>query len=194
MIGALVMLALTVPGWRLAGSNAKAFEVAVDHTAFRSGRASAMIRCRDKRCEGFGTLSQSVRADRYIGRRIRLTGWVKAKDAERPRLWMRVDGHQSQLLAFDNMDGRARSGSFDWKRQEIVLDVMPAARVIHFGLILGSGGQAWLDDIVLEVADDAESTDMLKGPVPAAADPEKVQKAYDTAPSALVNGDFEQAP
>ena len=84
---------------------------------------------------------------------MRLSAWVKTKNAGRANLWMRVDGVDSEVLAFDNMSNRPKSGTLDWHRQEIVLAVPQRAVLIAFGLSLEERGQAWLDDVSLETAD-----------------------------------------
>ena len=54
-------------------------------------------------------------------------------------------------MAFDNMQSRPLLGSADWTRASVVLDVPVDAEGILFGLLLASGGEAWMDDASLEV-------------------------------------------
>jgi hypothetical protein len=100
---------------------------------------------------------QSVQADDYKGKRVRLSGWVKAAGiAEWAGLWMRVDGPAAPgsnfpaSLAFDNMQDRPIKGTTGWTRHNIVLDVAPEATFISFGILLRGVGQAWIDDLSLE--------------------------------------------
>src|SRR5437899_1645772 len=97
-----------VPGWHLSGTNTRSFVIGLDSDTAHGGRASGTLRCIQKRCKGFGTLAQTIRADQYRGSRVRLSAWVQASKAVRPRLWMRVDGIWSEMLAFDNVDDRAK--------------------------------------------------------------------------------------
>jgi hypothetical protein len=192
LLGAAAQAA-EIPGWLLRGSNPRAFEIAVDRETLHSGSASGTIRCAADDCEPFGTILQAIRADEYRGKRVRLTAWVKALRAAKPRLWMRVDGAASEMLAFDNMETRAKSGTFGWTRQEIVLDVASPAALVYFGVILGGGGQVWIDDIVLEVVPrKTKSTNQLREPTPPKGDPIKVAQTYQKASAVIVNGDFEQ--
>ena len=142
-----------VPAWFLAGNNAPSYSIGLDSETKHGGANSAHIRCRDKSCGGFGTLMQTFRADEYRGSRIRLSAWVKSDRAGRANLWMRVDGFQRVTLDFDNMQNRPMSGTKDWRRQEVVLDVPPTAASISYGLILSGAGQAWVDDITLNIVD-----------------------------------------
>ena len=83
---------------------------------------------------------QVASADRYAGKRVRMTGWVRAENVTRSAgLWMRVDGptqDPKQALAFDAMNGRKIIGTRAWQRYEIVLDVANDAADIAFGATL----------------------------------------------------------
>jgi hypothetical protein len=87
---------------------------------------------------------------RCVGSRVRLSAWVKATKGSTPALWLRVDGTGGELLAFDNMDDRSRSGPFEWTRQEIVLDVIDGAALVNFGVMARGNGTVWIDDVTLE--------------------------------------------
>ena len=106
---------------------------------------------------------QTIRADEFRGHRVRLAAWVKSDHAGSANLWMRIDGfaatggfapnsgYQNKTLDFDNMHDRQMTGTKNWKYQEVVLDVPLSAATVNFGLILEGGGQAWVDDMILEV-------------------------------------------
>jgi hypothetical protein len=183
-----------VPGWFLSGMNSRAYEIAIDTQVFHGGEASATIHCSQRRCSSFGTLMQTIQADPYIGHCVHLSAWVKATKVGSPRLWMRIDGTSGEQLAFDNMDNRAKSGPFEWRSQEIVLNVMPPAATIHFGLILDGSGAAWIDDMALDMAPGAckRTTNMLSQPVPYQRDPMAIRRAYNAANPHPRNLDFEE--
>jgi hypothetical protein len=99
-------------GWIRAGSKPADYEMAVDAAAGRTG-AAAFIKSRTvtPAADGFGTLMQSFTAAEYRGKRLRLSGYVKATGISNwAGLWMRVDGPTGQPLAFDNMQGRPIKG------------------------------------------------------------------------------------
>ena len=182
-----------IVGWHPSGSNGKEYEFSLDHEVVHGGHASATIRCPKKRCSGFATLEQWIQADAFLGRRLRLTAWVKSTASGPVRIWMRVDGNQAELLAFDNMDNRAKRGAFDWTQQQVVLDVIGPAAVIHFGVMLPGRGQAWIDDVELKVVGpEVGSTNMLSGLLPSTRSPKAVWETYRTASPEPVNLDFEQ--
>jgi hypothetical protein len=145
-------------GWLRMGDHPEDYEMRLDPGAGRTGRASATIKGKGPSPAGFGTLMQSIQAGEYKGKRVRLSGWAKAAGiAEWAGLWMRVDGPTTPgssypaALAFDNMQDRPIKGTSDWKRHEIVLDVAPEATFISFGILLNGVGQAWIDDLSLDV-------------------------------------------
>jgi hypothetical protein len=142
----------TPKGWFRAGSNPKDYEMSVDRAVFHAGKASATLKSVATQASGFGTLMQTFKADAFRGKRVRMSGHVRAQDAaDWAGLWMRVDGPQKEALAFDNMQGRPIKATSDWTSYEIVLDVPESAQEIAFGLLLSGKGQVWMDDLNFEV-------------------------------------------
>jgi hypothetical protein len=154
MVCACPVLAAAQPdvvpqGWFKAGSMPQDYEVGTDRAVRRSGGASAYVRARVAAPRGFGTVMQAFAADEFRGKRVRLAGYLRTAGVRKwAGLWMRVDGPERRSpLAFDNMQDRALSGTTEWTRGEIVLDVPPEAVTINFGLLLEGEGQVWVDDI-----------------------------------------------
>jgi hypothetical protein len=112
--------------------------------------------------EGFGTLMQCFATQKHLGKRVRMSLWLKTEDVEKwAAAWMRVDGAgQGKMLAFDNMCSRRINGTTDWKKYDIVLDVPHGSTNICFGAMLSGPGKIWVDDISFEEVDDTvEVTD-----------------------------------
>jgi hypothetical protein len=143
----------TPKGWFAAGSHPKDYEMSHDRTGAHGGNACAYLKSVVADTGGFGTLMQMFKADEYRGKRVRMSGYVKAKDAsDWAGLWMRVDGaRKDEMLAFDNMQDRAIKGTIEWKKYEIVLDVPENSEMVAFGLLLSGKGQVWMDDLQFEV-------------------------------------------
>jgi hypothetical protein len=70
---------------------------------------------------------------------------------------MRVDG-SADGTPFDDMSDRWLTGTADWKRLEIVLDVPADASLIDLGVLLTGTGSAWVDDLELAVVDGSVPT------------------------------------
>ena len=181
-----------IPGWLLAGDNPAAYAAGLDSEVKHSGNNSAAVGCALGKCRGFATLMQAIQADRYRGSRVRLTAWVKASKVDMANLWMRVDG-AGATLALDNMRFHRAHGTFDWRQQQIVLDVPDIGFTIHYGLIVAGAGQAWVDDFTLEAVDKhVKTTNALRKPAPAPNRPSEEQ--FEKLPSQPFNTDFEQPP
>jgi hypothetical protein len=141
-------------GWNVAGSAPKDYEFARDGSTAASGRFSARIAAKGGApSNGFGTLMQTIAADSYRGSRVRLSGYLKTQGAGRAQMWMRVDGADKNVLSFDNMDSRPVTGTTDWTRYDIVLDVPAESIGIAFGFFLTQGGKVWGDKFGIEKVD-----------------------------------------
>ncbi|MGY2131095.1 hypothetical protein ACW9KT_02620 [Hymenobacter sp. HD11105] len=157
LVGAAVSLfSFDIPaGWFVAGSQPKKYEMGIDAGAGQTGKKAATIKSIEADIDGFGTLMQASSARQYLGKRVRMTGYVKSKDVKNwAGLWLRVDQAGSQKsLAFDNMSNRPVKGTTDWQKYEIVLDVPAQASNIAYGALLHATGQIWFDNLSFEVVD-----------------------------------------
>jgi hypothetical protein len=140
-------------GWHVAGSAPQDFQFSVDPTEKWSGHPSALISAKPGIVSnGFGTLMQSIQADNYRGARWRLSGYLKTEGAARAQMWMRVDGTDHSVKAFDNMDDRPVVATKAWARYEIVLDVPRDSLDVAFGFLLTQQGKVWGADFHLDKA------------------------------------------
>ena len=155
---ALVLLptlaaASTPNGWFLAGSDPRSYRIERDTSVVRDGKASGLL-ASTAPPKGFGTMMQSFDPGEYLGKRLRLSAWVKAKDVKSwAGVWMRVDAKDKMSIAFDNMQSRPIQGTRDWKRYDIVLDVADNASGISFGILMEGEGKVWLNDLQFEIVD-----------------------------------------
>ena len=149
-------------GWHMAGTHPSQYEhLLADDTTYE-GKPVVELRSVVPQTDGFGTLMQTFSAEHFLERRVRFSGALKCRNVEnRVGLWMRVDGPGGgRMLAFDNMAGRPVSGTTDWKRYEVVLDVPDEAVAIALGVLLVGKGDAWMSDFNVEiVGPEVETTD-----------------------------------
>lgn len=152
-------------GWFAAGSKPKSYEMGIDKGNGKDGGNAATIKSVDKVIYGFGTLMQQCKPNKYLGKRIKMTGYIKSENVGGwAGLWLRVDqANSKEPLSFDNMVNRAIKGTSDWTKYEIVLDVPENASLIAYGALLDGTGQIWFDKITFEIVDNSvETTDSLK--------------------------------
>ncbi len=144
-------------GWFRAGSKPNSYSMRVDKGAGKDKNDVLTIKSTDKLINGFGTIMQNFLLEKYLGKRVRMTGYMKTKDVDEwAGFWLRIDGkNKYKSLAFDNMkDGktdRSVTGTTGWKKYEIVLDISEKANNIAFGALLSGTGQIWFDKIDFEV-------------------------------------------
>jgi DNA-binding winged helix-turn-helix (wHTH) protein len=100
----------------------------------------------------FGVLTNTFPVEKAIGTHIRYSGYIKTKNITRgwAGLWWRVDG-ASGVLILDNMQDRGVTGTTDWKLYEINLTVPSNAKNINFGTLLTGDGEAWFDNLAINV-------------------------------------------
>jgi len=152
-------------GWFKNGSANDLYEVGVDENNTWGGMASAYAKSTGAADGKFGGMMQTISADAYQDQRVRLSGWVKTEDANDGggHLWLRVDGQQpNQMLGFDNMDGRAPTGTTDWQDYSIVLDVPAGATSLNYGFFVQGKGQMWVNGVTITpVGTDVPATNLL---------------------------------
>ena len=143
-------------GWLLTGSSPGSYEVGVDKKAMEKGGNSVYLKSIEENISGFGTLMQNFSADNYLNKRVRFSGSVRSKNVVGTAgLWMRVDGKEdpTKPLAFDNMNDRPITGTTEWKKYDVVLDVPAKSSLINIGILLAGSGEVWLSNIKVEIVD-----------------------------------------
>jgi hypothetical protein len=136
-------------GWFLAGSEPTQYDSGIDALGYND-HPSAFLKAKESRVEGFGTLMQDFRADRYAGKRLRFSAFVRTEYAHWAGLWMRVD-NDSKTVAFDNMQDRPIKGTTGWGKYEVVLDVPQNATSVSLGVLLNGTGTVWVSSAQFEI-------------------------------------------
>jgi hypothetical protein len=151
-------------GWMKAGSEPKDYEVGTANFGITKGKHSAYIISNNTEKiskDSFGTLMQIFPAKKYLGKRLKMSGFVKTENVKNwTGLWMRIDGDK-KTLGFDNMQNRAISGTTKWTKYDLVLDVPKDSRNIAFGILLGGKGKVWIDDVSFETVNNNVKTTNL---------------------------------
>ena len=174
-------------GWHASTSRAGVYRVFLDTAEKLSGTHSLCVAADEAGAEDFLVLKQYFRADDYVARRIRLSGFVKTSEVDGiAALWMRVDAAHRSPAAFDNMEPRPVTGTTEWREHRIVLDVPDDSVAVAFGLRFAGNGRVWLDRFeIAAVGPDVDTTDLHLPPE--AGDTE----VPDSMPRQPVNLNFE---
>lgn len=146
----------------LAGSQPESYEIGLETNSEKGGNV-AFLKSIKSPIDGFGTIMQSFEPVDYLGKKVKLTGSIKAVNIDNwSAMWMRIDGFKdgkNEVLGFDNMQDRQIKGTVDWKHYEIILDVPKEAKYISYGVLIGGTGKIMIDDFKFEIIEnDNEST------------------------------------
>ncbi|WP_050183545.1 helix-turn-helix domain-containing protein [Domibacillus robiginosus] len=148
-------------GWFLSGSHPFNYEMGVDRKVVHTGKASGYLSSKTVQDPGeFATMMQQFKADRYRGKRLKLSCFIQTQNVEGfAGLWMRIDSASDDVLQFDNMSNRPIKGTTTWNHYTVVLDVPENSAVIAFGVLLSGGGRVFVDQFSFEEVDEkTEST------------------------------------
>lgn len=145
-------------GWNFSGISWQDYEFGTDAVA-GGGNKAAYIKAKPEiRTDGFGGMIQCIKAENYLGKRLRFSARMKGVAASSGQLWMRVDGPRTEqggaapvTLGFYNMGDNPIRGTTDWKRYDVVLDAPENSVTICYGFFLAGGrGEVWADNLSLE--------------------------------------------
>ena len=100
--------------------------------------------------DAFASAAQVLPYD-YIGKQLTLSGWIKTEQVTAEggaSLWLRLDNGQD-VVAFDNMAGRALTGDQTWQQVQLSIDVPADVDTLVFGTLLSGAGKAYFADLKL---------------------------------------------
>ena len=142
------------------------YHVLVSDENPRSGRHCVTIKPDPENLGSMGNVMQRIDAAPFRGKRVRYRAAVRSEIEGQngtAQLWMRVDllaqDGQRKIGFLDNMSDRPIRKK-EWAYYEIVGDIAEEAERISLGMFVRGSGQAWLDDVSLEVVD--QDTDVTK--------------------------------
>ncbi len=115
-------------------------------------RPVGMARARTAQQPAFGTAIGSLPVDVARGKTIRFSGYIKTANVSNyAGFWWRSDGRDNKRLTFANLKEAAPKGTTEWYRYELELPVPEDAAAIYFGALLAGSGNAWFDDLQVEI-------------------------------------------
>lgn len=141
--------------WTLTGSAPEKYQLMPDDRIFNAGTQSARLNSVTEKINtgDFCAIAQLFSARYYIGKRVRLSGYLKTLSVDGyAGLWLRIDT-PSGTAAFDNMHNRPVNDTSSWCRYTCVLDVPLESTSIAIGALLCGIGTLWIDQLQFEVVD-----------------------------------------
>lgn len=139
-------------GWDMMGSHPQDYERQIEQLNERE--IEIWFASKIDEPSGFGAFAQTIDADEYHGKQLRMAADMKSQEVEEwAGLWMRVDGPDDEVQSFDNMEDRGITGGTDWTRYEITLPVFADSQEIIFGILLVGKGKIWLRNVQVHIVD-----------------------------------------
>ncbi len=151
-------------GWFVAGTKRTSYNIGTAPGEGRDGKNCATIQSKEEKIRGFATLMQTALATDYLGKRVKMSGYLKTQDVKKyAGFWLRLDSYTGtdkkyKLLGFDNMSNRNIKGNTEWIKYDIVLDIPQETTEIAYGALLSGTGKIWFDDITFEIVDQTVPT------------------------------------
>ena len=160
-LAGMLLSYLSPKGWHSAGSSEQKYDMGTIRYGGHDSKSCGTIKSTKSHYfnDDYGLLMQTFSAKKYLGKRLRMTGFMKTRGVEDwAGFMLRVDKEGSKnALAFDNMSDRKITGTSNWKEYRVELEVPENATRIAFGALINGAGQIWFDDIQFEIIGSASS-------------------------------------
>ena len=129
-------------GWSAAESGTGEYRIGQDNDVAHDGKPSIVIQSTKSSPSGAGLVYQVVDAQRFRGKRVRLSGYLKSEVLVRSAALSFFTSYESGLARI--------TGTTPWKKYELVSDVPAVAEKIRVVLTLEGPGTLWAADFRLE--------------------------------------------
>ena len=159
--------------WNQWESEKGTFNAGFDKNIYRSSPNSLTIKSNTKSISKEVTRSgicQRINIEKYIGKRIRYSAYVKTKNIEQ---WAYIYASSGNVYPSKGIKGNTNDGvTKDWTQMSMVFDIPKKhdKDTISLCFSLWDGGQMWMDDIKWEIVDKSIPI-TYKAPVPLLNEP-----------------------
>ena len=128
--------------------------ISVDQNCHTGSRCAMLTGTANPPANSVGNLMQSLPAAKYNLRRIRLSAAIRVEGpGTRAQMWLRLDRADNSMAFLENMGSRPVTSS-EWKTYDITTAVPEDASRIVVGVMLFVAGNAWVDDVDIEILDE----------------------------------------
>lgn len=161
-------------GWVMTGSQMQNYDYQFDPQVKQNGLSSFSLKAKVSEAGGHGAFLQTIKADLYRGKLLRLSAMVKTEDVQpRATLMIYAHGPNSQLKFAGNARG-PMTGTQDWTLCEAMLKIPEEYSRLTFGMILSGTGQVWFNEVqfitIEQFSLPETAAPLSKAPVPLNAD------------------------
>ncbi len=151
--------------WFKVGNKPESYKIDLENSIAQNGEKSALIESIESDINGFGTLMQTCSAKEYLGKKVKMSGFIKTENISNwVGMWLRIDPIKSPSSEyFDNMRDRQIKGTSNWTKYEIILDIPTNSNSMNFGVLINGTGKVWFDNLSFEVV--GKSTEKFNDPL-----------------------------
>ena len=160
-----------IKGWHLDSWMWDMYEHGISNSVLYDGKPSAFIRSTYARPDWVSDLKQTFIAKRYRNKRVAFSGVLKTEGFDiSAALLMEIEDVSYQSISYDAMFGRNVTGTKDWEKCKVVLDVPEDAGYIKIGVRMQGIGEVWISDMKFEETNDETTGKMTYQDEPANLD------------------------
>jgi hypothetical protein len=161
-----------IKGWNTMGWHPyDLYEYGISDEVFYKDQKCAFIRSATSGPVVYGLLSQVFKAKQYRDKRMRFSAVIKSDGAHMTSaLLMTVEGPGHQWISYDDMYGKNITGTKDWERYKVVLDIPEESDFITFGIKVYGKGEVWISAITFDETEEDPTADPLYADQPANLD------------------------
>lgn len=139
------------PGWQYGGRDMSAYTIKADSQTISEGAHSLTIHSASAAPEAWAIAWQRVAVGAYQGQQIRLTAQVKTDSVSgEASAGLEYNGRNFFNSPRDRATSPALTGTNDWTKIELFLNLAEGTETINFFFALEGTGQIWVDDVRLE--------------------------------------------
>jgi hypothetical protein len=156
LLGCVAFWSFIVPSaWKPSGPAENKYEIGLWKVGGYESQNCGVIRANKKVYDPgeYGSLIQLVSSQRFLGKRIKMTGYMKTRGVEGIAcFYIRSDKEGGkEPLTIDNMKGRQLRGNNNWGKHTVEIDVPLNASKLAFGAILDGPGVVWFDSLSIDI-------------------------------------------
>jgi hypothetical protein len=168
--------------WQLTSNLPQSFYTVIqDKEQVFSGESSARIESMSSRAQ-FGTLSQTINASAFAGKRIEFSAFVRLEGVVRGvSLWVLATDAAGGITVSQRLDWIP--GSLDWHSRNIVVDVPVQSVALTYAFNILGEGTLWVDAARVAALDGASAPNGRRGSL--------VAPDVASLPVSSLNTDFE---
>lgn len=139
--------------WTKTGSNLSKYDMGESVSANTEGPGIITLKSKGNAVNDFGIMTHHLPAATFQGKRVRISGIVKAKDVNAwGGLWLNVNHATSQTIQLDKMVISKVSGSSKgYNFAKVVMDVPQGSAGISYGAVLKGDGQLFVGRVMFEI-------------------------------------------